>query len=150
IWLYDIKLLVQRLSTAEWRVFWGTAKQKQLVTLCRATFSLTAALLGLGAQPFQSAIESSVALEGGNEPSAAYLAGLASRWLSLLLDLRDTPKVGGKLRFVTGHVFPDPEYMRSVYGVTDRLGLANAYIRRVKLGVWGAITSQRQINKVGL
>jgi hypothetical protein len=140
IWVFDIKMLAEGLSPAEWDLFWESAIRKRVVAVCRKSLAVTAALVGIDAEDLQRTIGFRAAMEATREPSAAYLGGAGSRWRSFALDLKAAPGAAGKLRFIAGYAFPDPKYMRNAYGVTNRFGLTKAYVRRAALGTWRAMT----------
>jgi hypothetical protein len=135
IWLYDLKLLAEGLSSGEWGLFWGLAVEKRIVALCRESLALTARRLGLTEEAARASAPVSVA-GSDDEPSAAYLGGTGAHWRSLLLDLRGAAGAGARLRLLAGHAFPDREYMRSVYGTTGLTTLTAAYVRRATGGLW--------------
>jgi len=141
IWLFDVKLLAESLTSNEWELFIDLANTKRLVAVCRETLAVTAALLGgceEGLQRFGNLVENADVV---SEASAAYLGGVGSRWRSLALDLRGAAGAAAKLRLITGHAFPDSEYMRQAYSATGPLGLAGAYVRRAATGAWRTLTS---------
>jgi hypothetical protein len=138
IWLYDVKLLAERLSAAEWEQFVELAARKQLLAVCRETLRVTAALLG----GCEEAVRRFAGCEGSGvarEPSAAYLGGVGSRFRSLALDLQGAAGAAGKVRLLAGHAFPAPAYLRKKYGVTGRAGLIGAYAHRAAVGAWRTI-----------
>lgn len=139
IWLFDVKLLAESLTSKEWELFIDLANTKRLVAVCRETFAVTAALVGgceEGLRRFRNQPENPVAWEA----SAAYLGGVGSRWRSLALDLRGAAGAAAKLRLIAGHAFPDPGYMRETYGATSPIALAGAYVRRAATGTWRTMT----------
>ena len=135
IWLYDIKLLAERLSPQEWDLFLALATQKQLAAVCHQGLTLTA-LLGCPAASLPRVRELGATSRALAEPSAAYIGGAGGDLRLLTLDLLAARGPCAKFRLVAGHVFPDAAYMRNAYGVTNPLALANAYVRRAALGLW--------------
>jgi hypothetical protein len=130
IWLYDVRLLTNRLSNLERERFVDLAARKKISSLCREVL-LRAAIVGCSADVpywFNN-------VEKRAEPSATYLDGVGTRWRSLLLDLRAVTGFGAKVGLVAGHAFPDSAYMRRAYGTSGALGLSAAYVRRLGLGV---------------
>jgi hypothetical protein len=130
IWLYDIKLLANRLSDLERERFVDLAARKKISRLCREVL-VRAATVGCSADVARWFNR----VATGAEPSATYAGGVGSRWRSLLLDLRAVTGLGAKVGLVAGHAFPDAKYMRRAYGTSGMLGLSAAYIRRLGLGV---------------
>lgn len=135
IWLYDLKLLAEGLSSQEWEVFWQVAVDKRIVALCRESLALMARQVGLLEETANASVPPAVA-GSRNEPSAVYLGGTGAHWRSLLLDLRGATGAGAKMRLLAGHAFPDPAYMRSAYGATGLTTLTAAYLRRAASGLW--------------
>jgi hypothetical protein len=135
IWLFDIKLLAERLSAPEWEEFVELATRKQLVGVCRTSLDVTASLVG-GCEEGLSRFARFDGSDRTPEPSAAYLGGIASRFRSLALDLKGVEGAVGKMRLLAGHAFPDPGYLRKKYGVTSRVGLVGAYAHRAAVGAW--------------
>jgi Uncharacterised nucleotidyltransferase len=130
IWLYDMKLLANRLSDAEQERFVDLAARKKISTLCREVL-LRAATVGCSTDAARWF--NHVATRA--EPSATYVGGVGTRWRSLLLDLGAVTGLDAKVGLVAGHAFPDVTYMRRAYGTSGMLGLSAAYIRRLGLGV---------------
>ena len=144
IWLYDIKLLAEALSPAEWVFFWQAAVRKRLVGVCEESFAAMASLVGGCSEPVERVLGDRTAakLSRSNEPSAAYLGVVGTQWRSFRLDLVAARGPVAKLRFLGSHAFPARAYMRDAYGATNHLALARAYVRRATSGAWRAIISQ--------
>lgn len=126
IWLYDIKLLADRLSGDQWERFWSMAREKAVVRLCDQ--SLRLALSSVGGSPDMLAhvprpLPSS-------EPSALYLGGSGTRLRSLRLDVMGSEGVREKLRLLSAHAFPDAVHMQTTSGARGPFGLTIAYARR--------------------
>jgi hypothetical protein len=131
IWLADVQLLSESMSDDEWRRFWSVAREKQLVAVSRESLDHAATLLGSAA----CAREARAAIAPHRpEPSAVYLSDVASGWRSIWLDVRHTHGMSRKLGLIGAHAFPDPQYMRDVYGVNSSIALAGAYMRRATAG----------------
>jgi hypothetical protein len=130
IWLFDMKLLANRLSDEERERFVDLAARKNISRLCREVL-VRAAIVGCSADVPRWF--NHVATKA--EPSATYVGGVGTRWRSLLLDLQAVTGLGAKVGLLAGHAFPDAKYMRRAYGTSGMLGLSGAYIRRLGLGV---------------
>lgn len=136
IWLYDIKLLANSLSSREWDDLLDLAAQKKVIAVCHASLALAAARVGCSPEALDRIERLAPPAGGPTEPSAAYLGVVGSGLQGMRLDLQATRGAAGKLRWVAGHVFPDAQYMRTSYGATDGLSLARAYVRRAARGLW--------------
>jgi len=131
IWLHDVWLLAQGLSTADWDRFRELAFAKKVSLLCRRTLRLTAEALERG-----SWLEKSLVAEWPHacieaEPSAEYLDQQGRSRQDLMLDLHASDGIVAKCRLLLSHAFPDVSYMRRAYGASGWLGLASAYGRRL-------------------
>lgn len=136
IWLYDMKLLANSLSSKEWDDFLELAAQKRIMAVCHASLALAAARVGCNPEALDRIKRLAPPAGGSTEPSAAYLGVVGSGLQGMRLDLQATRGAAAKLRWVAGHVFPDAQYMRTSYGATNGLSLAGAYVRRAVLGLW--------------
>lgn len=134
IWLYDIRLLVERLSKEQLQEFWYLAREKRLVALCSAAFRETAASVGCSAEVFHDAPTPRRA-----EPSASYLVGPVSQLRDVMLDVKGTIGLRAKARLLLSHLLPDRLHMRTAYGARGPGSLAAAYCRRALLGVWKSV-----------
>ena len=138
LWLYDIKLLADRLSRSEWQELWDLVRGKHLVRVCARSLELTAQILGCS-----SAARAGMMLNDssavGPEASAAFLGGAGSRWRSLRLDLAGSVGPLGRVKLLAGHVFPAPDYMKDSYGAAGYFTLTVAYLRRAFKGLWRLI-----------
>lgn len=142
-WLYDIRLLADRLSPAEWNLVNRLIAQKQIAAICHQGLTLAARRVGCG----PVALERITALEppahAPPEPSATYLGGVGTGLRSFALDVKATAGLTAKLRLLAGHAFPDARYMQDAHGVTNRLTLTTAYVRRGVRGLWRTLRGTR-------
>ena len=138
IWLYDVKLLADRLTLEEWSFFWALASHRAVVEVCRSSLSLAHERLGLGPDAARS-LARVVAVPRRYEPASEFLGGQISTLRMIALDAKAVRGVGKKVKLVASHVFPDQQYMREVFHVRTRLGLIAAYARRATAGAWRLI-----------
>lgn len=131
IWLYDIHLLARALSAEEWRQFADLCVAARTRQVSLDAFAATQAALGTA---FPAAVIEQLSARAGAELSADYLN--ASRWRSLVTDLRalDTWRERGTL--LRESCFPPADYMLTRYRVRSRLLLPWWYARRVVAGAW--------------
>jgi hypothetical protein len=133
IWLYDIKLIVDGLSSGEWEEFRRLAIRKQVAGLCARSLELTASRFG-GLPAAQ--ISSIGTMASAHEPSLDYLGGGISSLRSLLLDVKASKGLAAKTRLIASHLFPDADYMRRAHRVTSDAALPAIYVRRAARGAW--------------
>jgi len=138
LWLYDIRLLTERMTIPEWKTFWNLATEKQVASLCAKTLALTDRYVGCVNPP--QAPSAIVPRHHTNEPSARYLGGNQSAAHSLLLDVKDSQSYPARVRLLASHLFPDAAYMRAKYGARGQAALALAYARRSASAVWRLVT----------
>ncbi len=129
IWLYDIHLIVERLSRHESREFIDFTKKKQVWTICAKSLALTTeafrtrvpeelkgALLALEASPV-------------SEPSVAYLS--LRGWRGRMLDLRSLPNWSDGLAGLRELTFPWKGYIRGQYPNRPNTPLPLLYLDRL-------------------
>ena len=111
IWLYDIHLLAQAFTTADWEQFCDLAETHRLRAICRD--ALLAAHRYLNT-PIQSSAMHRLSEPGPTEPSAAYLRpGLTHK---LLTDVRAQPNWRARVKLAASYALPPEEFMRRKYG----------------------------------
>ena len=130
LWIFDIHLIAQRLSDANWIEFVANANRAKVKALCRRG-------LGLAVDRFDCAVPSEVMrrLETPkSEPSAVFLSRNFRPITGLRSDLHALP-ASGKLRLLFEHLFPPATYIRERYQVASRAAIAVAYARRIAVGL---------------
>ena len=130
LWLYDIHLLAERLTAADWTFLLEAAARGEVRAVCRRG-------LALATDRFSSPVPSDVMAALGdarNEPSSIYVSRHVRLVDGLLSDLRAL-SWRHRVRLVAEHLFPPPEYIRSKYGLTSRRSLLLFYARRIVTGV---------------
>jgi hypothetical protein len=132
LWLWDIHLLVERLSRSERRAFVALAQRESMCTVCCRGLELASQLFGtdlaadliVELRTMAAPAERSARFVGGTRPASVLRADLAS--------LR-----GWRARaaLVTEHLFPSAAYVRSIYPRCPSLLLPLAYAHRIVRGI---------------
>jgi len=130
LWLYDIHLIVERLTVSDWTFVVDAAGRGAVKTVCRRG-------LGLAVDYFGSNVPSQVldGLAGArDEPSSIYISKNLRLVDGLLSDLRAL-SWRDRVRLIAEHLCPPAEYIRKKYGLTSRRSLLVFYARRIAAGV---------------
>jgi hypothetical protein len=135
IWLYDIHLLLCRLSPVEHTAFVTMATEKRLRAICDSSLQLAHHCLST---PLPSGL--TTAGQPGDvavttEATACFLHA-RRRWHDLWADLWALPGWSNKWQLLAQQVVPSPAYMLSRYATTRRTLLPALYCHRVLLGLW--------------
>jgi hypothetical protein len=129
LWLYDLHVLVNRLSDAERREFQAIVAVRGLNTLAAEGLSMARTLFG------DQSGNAPVDVPQG--PSGAF--GDSSRpWTQaevLRLDLKALPDWRSRGRLLREHLLPPSSYMRAKYGVRSNVMLPALYIWRALHGM---------------
>ena len=137
IWLYDIHLLVSRMSPAELGELVELAGARKLKSITLDALRRTTACL---ATPVPADVLEELARPGPMEPSARYLTGRRARQLfGDFLELEDWPT---RLRWLREMSFPDAAYLRRQYPSREDSWLPLLYLRRLVDGA-GRVTRRR-------
>jgi hypothetical protein len=131
IWLYDMLLLGQGLSSQEWQQFLDLAATRKVSYLCKEVFRLASKHFGTPAWLRESGVLEIPEQRRVEEPSAAYLNGERNARRDLILDLNAIKGLREKARLLAAHSFPDVRYMRAAYGTSGSAGIIAAYGRRI-------------------
>lgn len=132
IWLYDVHLLAQILTAAQWEEFVRSAKEKGLCTICREILEQTSAAFHT---ELPAAVLSGLAV--GREPIGIYLNSGALR--RLWIDFQTLGDVSSRATFVRELIFPHAAYMRDKYAGARVDWLPWLYARRAVEGVFKRI-----------
>jgi len=133
IWLYDLKLLSERFSAAEWERLCDVAAAKRVSAICLDGFSQAHRLLGA---PLPSRAATRLAEAGTDDPSRRYVDGTVHRREVLVSDLARLPGWGARLRLVREHAFPPPAFILQRYGLHSAMWLPALYAHRLVTGAW--------------
>ena len=130
LWIYDIHLLVERLTPEDWHLLLQMAARGSVKSLCCRG-------LALAMDCFGSHVPAHVARDlanGGGERSAIYLSKEVRLVDGLLSDLR-VLSVRDRIRLLLEHALPPADYMRQKYGISSRRSLLASYARRLATGI---------------
>jgi hypothetical protein len=130
IWLYDIHLLAESFTTAQWEEFAQLAEEKGLRAVCLEGMVRARSCFHT---EYPEAVMAALARAGSAEPAAIYLNG--SRLRQQWMDFCAIPGVRNKLRFLRESVFPPEAYMRHKYPDARPGWLPWLYLRRAFGGV---------------
>jgi hypothetical protein len=133
IWLYDLKLLSERFSAAEWERLCDVAAAKRVSAICLDGFSQAHRLLGA---PLPSRVATRLAEAGTDDPSRRYVDTTVHRRDVLVSDLARLPGWGARLRLVREHAFPPPAFILQRYGLHSAMWLPALYAHRLVTGAW--------------
>lgn len=130
IWLYDIRLLADRLTRDDWDQFVALARARGVAAV--SARSLTRAVELLDASVPALAMTALTTFTDA-EATALYLEP-QSRVQRAAADMRALPSWRGRWQLMHDYVFPPPAYMRGVYAPDSRAPLAVLYARRALAG----------------
>ena len=127
MWLYDAHLLARRFSPEQWSEFWSRAKERRVVTICKAT--LDDARHWFGGDDFGAN-----APAAGDEPSAAFLIRDRTRGAVLATELKS---LTGRERVTRLRqlALPPAAFVMQSFGVRHRALLPALYVWRALRGV---------------
>jgi hypothetical protein len=142
IWVYDIHLLMSRLSDAEMDRFANLAVEKRVANICSHQLRLAQARFGT-AVPDRVTTRLSVC--GSPEPSESYLRG-ARRWHhELASNVRGLPRFRDRIRLLREVLFPGPRYMLEAYRLSGHgvFMLPALYGHRIMNGLWNVVAGRK-------
>jgi hypothetical protein len=133
IWLYDLHLLRERMSSDEHATFWRRAAERRLVTICERSIALADEWFAYAPHDHARDWLSDDARER-DEPSAAFLHRSRTRAALLSGDLKalDLPS---RLRRLRELALPPPAFMRQSFPSAPGIALPALYVWRGARGV---------------
>ena len=131
IWLYDIHLLLEGMSTAELAQFCRLAVEKRIAGICLDGLKQTARCFKTAWPP---EVVSVLVAVGASEPSMRYLTPGKLRFM--LRDIRSLSSWRERFRLVKEHLLPPGNYMLRKYSVSRRVWLPALYVHRGTVGLW--------------
>ncbi len=137
IWLYDIHLLVTRMSGAELAEFVALATSRQLRTIGRDAIDTC---IERFATPVPPSILAGLAHAGRSEPTARYLSGGHAR--QLVGDFIALDGMTQRARWLKELACPPANYMREKYPDTALRWLPALYARRALHGLWRLVAGR--------
>ena len=130
IWLYDMHLLLARMSDAEQDEFAALAAKKKIKTICRNALLRTQECFGT---PIPQRIFDALNAPGPAEPSARYFSG--GRRRQMIGDFLAFEHWQDRARWLAEHAFPPQDYMRGKYPHAVGTWLPILYLRRLGTGL---------------
>ncbi len=130
LWLYDVHLLVGRLTPNERSAFAALASERRMRAVCARTLLLADQAFGGIDERWRRSLD---ILDGVHEPSAAFIGGRLRPIDILKSDLASTES-RSRLRLLREHLFPSPSYMRHRFPHWPAALLPFAYARRIFAG----------------
>jgi hypothetical protein len=143
IWLYDIKLIAERLNATEWQAFLALAADRKVAAVCLHSLRRTDTLFP-GTTPAWVWDAARAATGTDVELSAGYLTPRPQAHL-MLDDLRALPTWRDRGRLIRQHVFPPASFMRRTYAPESRAPLPVLYGLRFIRGAtrWLGLSAAR-------
>ena len=133
IWLYDIRLLLERMAPPELEQVAATAAAKDLQSVLAAGVVHAREQVGFGASgPRIDRLLD--ARSGGAGAIAEFLNDDRAKVDDLVSDLQALPGWRPKLRLIREHLLPPAAYMRQAYGFSSPVLLPFAYALRAVTG----------------
>jgi hypothetical protein len=126
IWTYDIHLLSNALSEAEWSHFCSNALRKGLAPICLDGLKFVSQRLGTMVPPY---VLERLASANTETRASVYLlrSGPAGRAIE---DLKAVAGLSRKARYLVGRALPSASFLRAKYPNSDEVSLPLLYIRR--------------------
>ena len=134
IWLYDIHLLLNALTSSQVVQVVALASDRSVSTLCLS--GVTAAQRCFGTSVPDGLRDGLNRPRRASEPSAALLQIHGAGFAELLADLRALPGWTSRARLVYEHAFPPPAYISGAYMTSNRIWLPALYTHRIVRGTW--------------
>jgi putative nucleotidyltransferase-like protein len=132
LWLWDIHLLMERLSVDERERFIALAERTNMRAICARGLRLAGLLFGTRNAAETAARLETLTVHANQEPSARFLGGI--RAITVLgTDLITLPWLD-RVHLIADHLIPSTVYMRSRYPGWPRVLLPLAYIARIARG----------------
>jgi len=127
-WLWDIHLLVGRLTPADVEAFIVLAARTRTRAVCARSLALTGEFLGTRVDPMLTALSAG---DPSGEPTAAFVGGPRRLAGILASDLRYADGWRRRWRLLREHLFPPTRYMRARYPRCPAGLLPLAYLHRI-------------------
>ena len=134
IWLFDIHLLLNTLTSSQVVELVALAGDRSVSTLCAS--GVTAAQRCFGTPVPDGLLDGLNAPRREGEPSAALLQIHGAGFAELMADLRALPGWTSRARLVYEHAFPPPAYISGAYMTSNRIWLPALYTHRILRGTW--------------
>lgn len=128
-WLYDIHLLANTLTDADWHTLTSKAINKRISGVTQDALITCQRLLKT---PVPAKVIDALA-NCGHEPSRIFLQRHLPEWRYFLADLKAMPSAAAKLGLIKENVFPSADYVRQKMGTKSAfLGYSKRFMRGIK------------------
>lgn len=132
IWLYDVRVLAERMTPDDWAAFVALAESRSIQGACAATLSV--ARDRLEARVPGDVVSRLRAASTQDSADAAFLDPQAAHVRRIVSDFRHVDGWTRRLRLARQHLFPPASYMRTVYAPASDAPLWRLYLRRILRG----------------
>jgi hypothetical protein len=142
IWLYDIHLLISRLSDAEMERFANLAVDKRVAAICLHQIALARERFGTSVP---EPVAARLSAHGTPEPSEIYLHPLRRWHHELASNVRGLPRFRDRIRLMREVLFPGPRYMLDAYRLRGYavIVLPVLYGHRLLNGLWNVMAGRK-------
>jgi len=127
LWLYDMHLLVSKMTRSELHECASLASRKKVISVCREGLRLTSDYFGTSVPDLWKG--------DAEDESAKFLQPDLNRFDLLRLDLEHL-SFGRKLKLLREHLFPPATYMLHAYSLPPSILLPALYLHRGITGAW--------------
>jgi len=141
-WLWDIHLLVGRLTPADVSQFLESSASARTRTVCARSLALAGELFGTPVGPTLTALSDG---SRSGEPTAAFVGGRRRQAGILVSDLRHADGWWCRWRLLREHLFPPARYMHSRYPRCPAWLLPCAYAYRIARGAPSWLSRPRSL-----
>ncbi|WP_089717476.1 nucleotidyltransferase family protein [Candidatus Entotheonella palauensis] len=135
IWLYDIHLLVTRLTPDMQTAFLQLAQNKHVCAVCHDGLQLAQDAFHTPMPAALLEVLHAAASGGSTEATAHFLHPDQRQWRVLISDWRALPRWRDQLRFLKEHLMPPANYVQRRYGTRHRALLPLLYLHRALRGL---------------
>lgn len=132
IWLYDIHLMIPRLTAEDQEQLIGFCRRDGTADLCLDALVDAQERLGTSVPEFLMARLAAAATRDGPR---RYLEH-DPEWRRMLADLAAIPRIRDRLRFLRALIFPPPSFMRAKYPDMPNTPVLLLHLRRLGGALW--------------
>jgi hypothetical protein len=131
IWLFDLRVIAEALSSAEWEEVLQTSARAGFAPVVAGALRAAAARV---AAPVPEHVLHRLGVEPGDPALAPFVAGVQTPIGVLLSDWRRLSGWRERAAFLREHLFPPADYVLRKYGVRTRAALPLLYAQRLVTG----------------
>jgi hypothetical protein len=139
LWASDLDLLSRRMSASEWQELCARAQSSGIAVILSDALGFARRSLHT---PVPDEVVCTLAGAPATTPTARYLAESTSSHEQVLANLKATPGIAARARFLLSHIFPSAEHMRRKFPDRVSSPLWILYARRVGGIFWGTLRSK--------